>query len=131
MPYTITTSALPSGSPCVRMEGRGVISKEDAEYALTFAGRQGSMFGVPILLLAQQMKSISTEARALYAANFDSRDDQPWCGLVVTNPLIRVASRFIMRFSGYDKVQMFATEAEAIRWLDERARADAAKSKAT
>jgi hypothetical protein len=131
MPYTITTITLPGGSPCVRLEGRGVISKEDAEYVLSFVGRRGSMFGVPILVLTQQMKSFSSEARTLYGVNFDSSADQPWCGLVVTNPLIRVTVRFIMRFSGYGKVQMFATEAETIRWLDERSRADAAKSKAT
>ncbi|HEY8207237.1 MAG TPA: hypothetical protein VIG99_07140 [Myxococcaceae bacterium] len=128
MPYTITTIKLPSSASCVRMAGNGVISKEDAEHALTIVGRRGSMFGAPILLLTQQMKSLSKEARALYATNFDSGDDMPWCGVVVTNPLIRVAANFISRASGYNKLKMFSTEAETVRWLDERARADAAKA---
>jgi hypothetical protein len=42
---------------------------------------------------------------------------------VVTNPLIRVASNFIMRMNKNPQHRMFATEAEAVRWLDERSRA--------
>ena len=122
MPYTITTITLPYGGPCLRVEGSGVISKEDADYLMTFMGRKGSMFGVPVLVLTQQMKSLSPEARTIFGTNLDSGADQPWCGLVVTSTLIRVASRFVMRVSGYGKVGMFATEDEAIRWLDERAR---------
>jgi len=131
MPYTVTTTTLPCGAPCLRIEGSGVISKEDALYLLTLIGRKGSSFGVPMLVLAQQMKSLSPEARNLYGANLDGGADLGWCGLVVTSMLIRVTAQFVLRVSGYNKVRMFSTEAEAVGWLDERARADAAAAKPT
>lgn len=129
MPYTVTNFTLPCGGRCVRIVGSGHIMKEDADYLMTYIGRGGSVFGVPMLILTQEIKSISSEARSFFSAGID-REYQAWCGLVVTSALIRVTTNFLSRITGYRKSKMFSTEEETIRWLDERVREDASKSKA-
>jgi hypothetical protein len=130
MPYNITTITLPCGSPCVRLETFGVVSKEDAEEMMKVIGEGGTMFGVPMLIQTERQKSLSSEARSLFSKGFDSGDQQAWCGVVVTNSLLRVTINFVTRVNGNRKVKMFANEAEAARWLDDRGREDQAKSKA-
>lgn len=130
MPYAITTFTLPCGVRCVRVVGSGHIVKEDADHLMSVIGQGGSESGRPKLFLAQEVKSIASEARSLFSSGFDPKD-QSWSGLVVTNPLIRMTSNLMSRVSGYRKSKMFSTEEEAIRWLDERVREDAAKAKAT
>ena len=50
--------------------------------------------------------------------------------MVVTNPVVRVTTNFLMRINKARKQRLFTSEAEAILWLDERAREDAARAKA-
>ena len=45
-----------------------------------------------------------------------------WFAIVMTNPVMRVVANFILRVTKTTRRRMFPTEAEAIRWLDERAR---------
>ncbi|HVE81604.1 MAG TPA: hypothetical protein VND93_02105 [Myxococcales bacterium] len=53
-----------------------------------------------------------------------------WMAIVQTNPVARVAANFITRMSGDTRRRLCSTEAEAIRWLDERVREGAAKERA-
>jgi len=131
VPFSITTITLPCGSPCVRVECVGVVSKEDADQMMAVIGDGGTMFGVPMLIQSERQKSLSPEARQLFSKGFDSRDEQAWCGVVATNPLLRVTINFVTRVTRNRKVRMFASEAEATRWLDERVRGDQAKPGAT
>ena len=131
MPFHITTITLPCGSPCVRLECVGVVNKEDADQMMAVIGEGGTMFGVPMLIQSERQKSLSPEARSVFSKGFDSRDEQAWCGVVVLNSLLRVTINFVIRVTGNRKVKMFASEAEATRWLDERAREDQAKPGAT
>ena len=131
MPFTITTITLPCGSPCVRVESIGVVSKEDADQMMAVIGEGGTMFGVPMLIQTERQKSLSPEARRTFSEGFDSRNEQAWCGVVVINPLLRVTINFMTRVNGNRKVRMFASEAEATRWLDERVREDRVKPRAT
>jgi hypothetical protein len=131
VPISITTITLPCGSPCVRLECLGVVSKEDADQMMAVVGEGGTMFGVPMLIQSERQKSLSPEARSLFNKGFDSRNEQAWCGVVVLNPLLRVTVNFMTRVTGNRKVKMFASEAEATRWLDDRAREDRAKPGAT
>ena len=67
-------------------------------------------------------------ARTAFSAWKDPSTTE-WFAIVVTNPVIRVASNFIMRDSTTARLRrkLFSTEEAAVRWLDERAREDAAK----
>jgi hypothetical protein len=127
----MTTITLPCGSPCVRVECVGVISKEDADQIMAVIGEGGTMFGVPILIQCERQESLSSEAGRRFGKGFDSRNEQAWCGVVVINPLLRVTVNFLIRVTRNRKVKMFASEAEATRWLDERVREDRAKPRAT
>jgi len=90
-------------------------------------GEGGTMFGVPMLIQSERQKSLSPEARRLFSQGFDSRREQAWCAVVVTNPLLRVTINFIIRVTRNRKVKMFAGEAEANRWLDQRAHQERVK----
>lgn len=125
MPYTISDMTLPGGARCLRAVGAGVISREDAEYLLSFVGEKGSAFMVPYLLNTEQVKTISMEARSLFAEGLRAGSVRPWCGMVATSPIVRVTTNFFLRVNGNPKVKMFSSEADAIRWLDERTREDA------
>jgi hypothetical protein len=127
----MTTITLPCGSPCVRLECVGVISGEEAAQMMAVIGEGGTMFGVPMLIQTERQKSLSPEARSLFSKGFDSRNEQAGCGVVVINPLLRVTINFVTRVTGNRKVKLFASEAEATRWLDERAREDRVKPRAT
>lgn len=124
MPFNIMTITLPCGSPCVRVECIGVVSKEEAGQMMAVIGEGGTMFGVPMLIQSERQKSLSPEARKIFSEGFNSRNEQAWCGVVVISPLLRVTINFVTRVTGNRKVKMFAGEAEATRWLDERARED-------
>jgi hypothetical protein len=128
MPYVVSVRTLPSGPRYLHVVGSGVINKTDAEYLLSFVGEAGSMAGVPFLVMAEKMESVSPEARSRFNGG-DPQAAKAWSGIVVTNPVARVITRFMLRFKNRSqKVKIFSTEAEALRWLDERVREDAARA---
>jgi hypothetical protein len=67
------------------------------------------------------MERMTPEARALFA-NRRNPSATEWIALVLGNPLMRVTSNFILRMNGNPRRRLFSTEAEAVQWLDERAR---------
>jgi len=130
VPYAVSAMNLPSGACYLRVVGSGVISKEDADYLMSFVGEEGSRPGVPFLVLAEKIESISPEALSSFNSG-DPNATKAWSGVVVSNPLIRVTANFMLRLKNRrNKVKMFSSETEAIRWLDERVREDAARAKA-
>ncbi|HYV49805.1 MAG TPA: hypothetical protein VFA20_33345 [Myxococcaceae bacterium] len=62
MPYTVSVMHLPSGARYLHVVATGVISKEDADHLLSFVGEEGSMPGVPFVVMAEKMESVSPEA---------------------------------------------------------------------
>ncbi len=130
MPYQISTPDLPCGERFTRAEGSGVIAKEDAEYLLSRVTSGGDLNGLPQLVLTQKVTSITAEARKLFGGTNAQRAQQTWCAVVVTNPLIKVTANLVARVNKTTRVKLFTSEPEAIRWLDERAREEAARKKA-
>jgi hypothetical protein len=125
MPYDLSFFQLPCGARAARLAMRGIISGGDAEELVHKTGPGGDMFLVPTLALTAEMKAISSAARGLFAGRADRPQHESWTAVVVTNPIARVAIRFIMRVQRTNKADLFGTEAEAIRWLDKRAREQA------
>jgi hypothetical protein len=126
MPYQISTFTLPCGTRAARANAVGHIVKEDVHYLVEQSGPGGPIFMLPMLVTTHELKSLSTEARAMFGNNVVSDREAPWCATVVTNPVIRVAINFMMRVNRTSMVRLFGTEEDAIRWLDERARQDMA-----
>lgn len=129
MPYQISTFHLPGGTRCVRTVGAGYITKEDVDYLMDHIGPGRPLYGLPMVVLAQQMEGMAADARRVFVSSGEQHgSDHPWFAVVVSNPVIRVAINFMMRISGASKLKMFPSEPEALQWLDERIREDAAKA---
>jgi hypothetical protein len=111
----------------VRVDCRGDVTKEETDDLLQQLGPGGPMHGLPMLALTQKMSSISADARHLLAGRGGQGGEKHWTAVVVTDPVIRVTTSFLSRINKTIKQRLFAAEPEAIHWLDERAREDAAR----
>lgn len=129
MAFEISTFQLPHGARCARVEVSGTLSTEDARAIIGQLNPGGPLHGLPILGLASGLGSIAPEARSI-AGEGKRVKWEAWTAVVVDKPLIRVSLSFIWRVQRAKKKRLFATEREAILWLDERSREDPAKPKA-
>jgi len=130
MPYETTFFQLPCGARGVRLDMRGTISGEDAAALFKEVNPGGVLYRQACLVLTKDLDSFSPEARAVSVGG-KPWDPDMWSAVVVTKPVIRVLINFIARISRSRRLKLFALEPEAIQWLDERAREEAAKVKAT
>jgi hypothetical protein len=125
VPYDTTIFQLPCGARCARVNIRGAITAEEARAHLDRVDSPGGdLYRMPGLVLTQEMESITPEARRLFGKRPELDDEEPWVAAVMTNPMLRVVARFTMRVQGAKRSKLFATEEEALRWLDERVRED-------
>jgi hypothetical protein len=130
MPVEMTTFTLPGGARCLRMETSGHFSKEDAAVVIRETSPGGSYFLLPQLVLTQKQTSIASEARSAFAARGELGDREPWAAVVVSSPVIRVVTNFLVRINRNKRVCLFNGEPEAVRWLDAHTREQAAATKA-
>jgi len=126
MPYELSTFTLPCGARAARVRISGVFAGHEARSAMENWAPGGPLRGVPGLVLTQEVKSSEPEARSIFGG-WKETSDTEWFAVVVTSPLLRVTGNFILRVSKSQRRKMFTTEAEALRWLDERARESGAK----
>ena len=126
MPYEISTFALPCGARAARVKISGIFDGHEARSAMGNWAPGGPLHGVPGLVLTQEVKEATPEARSFYAG-WKETSPTEWLAVVVTNPVLRVMGNFILRVSKSTRRKMFTTEAEALKWLDERARESGAK----
>jgi hypothetical protein len=115
MPYDLTMIQLPGGARCARVEWLGVVTGTDAAAMVARFDPGGPLHGLPLLVLGQQMEAMTPEARSL----FSSKEilGPAWLAIVQVKAVARVMANFIMRMSGNKRRQVFADEAEALRWL--------------
>jgi len=131
MPIQASAFRLPSGLQGVRADCTGTVTKEEAGAWLRQVAPGGPFHGLPVLAVALQLDRLTPEARGVYAELSNSAPEvERWIAVVVTNPVIRVTANFAMRITKKRKMRLFRTEEEAVRWLDERLRADAAEKAA-
>lgn len=121
MPFQYTFFTLAGGGRCVRLEWSGVVSGEDAAALLADAAPGKPLHGLPMLIITERVERLEPEARGAFGAQ---RESPPWQfqAAVVTNPILRVATNFMSRVTKNPRQRMFAGEAEALKWLDERTR---------
>jgi hypothetical protein len=111
----------------VRADCTGTVTREDAVAWLRQVEPGGPFHGIPVLAVALQLDRLTPEARSVYAKLSNSAPGaERWIALVVTNPVVRVTANFAMRITKKRKMRLFRTEEEAVRWLDEHLRTDAA-----
>jgi hypothetical protein len=125
VPIRVSTFQLPSGDWAARMDCFGTIGKEDGESWLKQVEPGGPFHELPTLAVTLEIEHITSEGRNSFIRRGNART--VWVAVVVTRPLVRVTANFAMRVSGNKKYRLFATEREAVLWLDERVREDAAQ----
>jgi hypothetical protein len=126
MPYEISTFTLPCGARAARVRIHGVFEGHEASAAMGNWAPGGPMHGVPGLVLTQEVTRAAPEARSIFGG-WKETSTTEWFAVVVTSPVLRVTGNFILRVSKSTRRKMFTTEADAVRWLDERARESGAK----
>ena len=126
MPYEISTFTLPCGARAARVKITGTFEGPEAHSAMDNWAPGGALHGVPGLVLTQEVKAATPEARSIFGG-WKETSATEWFAVVVTSPLLRVTGNFILRVSKSTRRKMFTTEAEALQWLDERARESGAK----
>src|SRR5262245_12488812 len=109
MPFDLSTFQLPGGARCVRVDVSGVVTGEEAANAIAHLEPGGSYHGLSMLVCGQKMKSLLPEARAVFG-NRRSPPPTEWMAIVLTNPILRVGSNFILRMNGNVRRRLFSTE---------------------
>jgi hypothetical protein len=118
MPYELSKFQLPSGALCGRVTWTGVTTAGEATAVRRELSPGGQLQGLSLLVLTQKMETMTPEARRVFSGGAE----QGWIAIVVSSPVIRVATNFILRMANAPKRRMFTSESEAIQWLDERVR---------
>src|SRR5689334_19114684 len=95
MPFKISPFHLPCGARACRLEFVGITTGEEARAVVVQVGPGGPYYGLPLLLLTQEMESLEPEARSAFGGR--TRGATEWQAMVITNPVIRVSTRFIDR----------------------------------
>lgn len=127
MPIRPTAFQLPSGARAVRADCVGAIGKEDADGWLGQLAPGGPFHGFPTLAVTLQVERVDPGARRAFTKAREVTQANGWVAVVVTNPVIRVTINFVMRVTRNEKQRLFQTEQEAVAWLDQRVREDAAR----
>jgi hypothetical protein len=125
MPYETILFQLPCGARCFRFVLGDSLTREDAAAMVRQVGAGGELYGLPALIEAMDLKSISSDARA---GRGDVRNRETWTAVLMANPVIRVTANFIMRIQQSRKTKLFSSEPEALEWLDARIREQLAKA---
>src|SRR6185295_12980161 len=112
MPYEISTFTLPCGARAARVKISGVFEGHEARSAMGNWETGGPLHGVPGLVLTQEVKETTPEARSIFGG-WKETSTTEWFAVVVTSPLLRVTGNFILRVSKSTRRKMFTTEAEA------------------
>jgi hypothetical protein len=116
VPYDLKLSNLPSGARYVRVEASGIITGADVEYLYH---HELARSGLALMVLTHKAESYQPEARALISKYSAHEETQPWTAVVIDDPRIRVTSNFIRRVGHTTRSVQFASEDEAVQWLEE------------
>jgi hypothetical protein len=111
------------------VEWTGIATGEQAQALVAQLAPGAPYHGLPLLISLLKMESMEPGARTAFGGRTETPSTE-WIALVNTNPVTRGATKLITRMNRHERQQMFATEDEALAWLDERAREDAEAAKA-
>jgi hypothetical protein len=128
MPLTYAEFTSPRGVRMVRSLVSGELGLEEAQLIEKALLPGGDMHGLPYLAVAEKGTSFSPEFRGYFSHRQMSMDTPAIAMVMPTTPLrvlvsfiVRVAQRF-NRGAITQPIQFFASEVEAITWLEEHAR---------
>jgi len=119
MPFSLQNERTLSSLRITRLTISGKITEEEATDLMTKLGREGGFGGIPLLVISDPSTDIGAGARRIFTAQADATQPVMPTAVVTKSAVMRVTVNFIGRVNGNQNTKMFATEAEAVRWLEE------------
>jgi hypothetical protein len=117
MPYTLQSHVTPNGLRVTRHVSKGRITAIEAAEIMKLISKGGPHYGLPLLVISDDSTEVAPEARRIFTT---PTDEEPLPSAIVsTSVVMRVTINFIGRVNGNHKMKLFATEAEAVQWLEE------------
>jgi hypothetical protein len=117
MPYQLTRDTTPLGVPILRNVSHGRVTAAEAADLLKDLGPGGPFHGLPMLVLTEVV-DVSPEARRVFTQTAGDKAGPP-VAIVSKSTVLRVTVNFISRINGAANLRFFASEADALCWLDE------------
>jgi hypothetical protein len=117
MSYLLSTDRSPSGHSITRMTVSGTIDVDEANAMMKEIGPTGPHGQLPMLIVTDKSTDVTAEARRIFTSNLGT-DTSRISAIVVTNVVLRVTTNFINRINRSTDSRMFASEADAMTWLD-------------
>ncbi|HYV49129.1 MAG TPA: hypothetical protein VFA20_29920, partial [Myxococcaceae bacterium] len=84
MAIDISLFTLPCGVEAIKVIGEDEITREDATLLMSKVDPGGSLYRLPMLVLGQETRRLSLEARNLFSKPPPEGTVRPWCAVVVT-----------------------------------------------
>jgi hypothetical protein len=117
MPYQFKRETTPGGVPMLRNHSSGRVTAAEAVELLRDLSPGGAYHGLPMLVITDVIE-ITPEARRVFTQSVGEKAGPPMA-IVSSSTVLRVTVNFISRVNGTANLRFFATEAEALRWLDD------------
>lgn len=116
MPLDISESRTPTGNKLLLVQAQGVVTGAQAQVLVDDVATSGPHAGWPIFCKIAKGTEYTPEARKTMTAG----GSYPCCAILVTSAVLKTLVNFMMRVTGSDpRARMFATEAEALAWVDQ------------
>lgn len=121
MPYSLVHDQTPKGLRITRLNISGKMSAEEAANLMVELGPGGRHADLPLLVISDPSTDIGAGARRIFTSG--QSPDQPQqvrgTAVVTQSALMRVTVNFIGRVNRNQSTRLFATEAEALGWLEQ------------
>jgi hypothetical protein len=117
MPYTLKLEQTPKGLDITRLHTRGRITETEAD-ALMHELSASAYSRLPMLAVTGQDTEVTADARRVFTTRVGTDGALP-SAIVTTNAVMRITVNFIGRVNGNHNTRLFATEREAMLWLEQ------------
>ena len=118
MPTNVEIETTANHLRIARMISSGRIASAEAHAIMKDIEPGGRYHGLPLLCIVDDTVEMNADARRIFTARPNDSANPP-SAIVTQSTVMRVTINFISRVNGQMNTRLFATEGEAIRWLEE------------
>lgn len=119
MALSFTVQKFADGRTYLRSVSTGHVTGADASVLMARMGEGAEYEGTPLLAVLDGKVELDPEARKLFSSLNRPGIKVPLVAIVTPNAPLRVMLSFVLRISGTAAgTRFFATEAEALAWLE-------------
>jgi len=118
MPYSLNTDQTPNALRITRLITHGKITDDEAVQLMKELAPGAAHHGLPMLIVNADNTEVTAAARRIFTTQVGNDASRP-AAIVTTSVVMRVTVNFIGRVNGNHSTKLFATEAEAVAWLEQ------------